>query len=99
MLKLQRQQKGKYRALRDYLAAVPANVVTLSFAQVEAVLEANLPPSARLPGWWANYPGHSQAQAWLSAGWVVSSMDRRRQVVTFGRQGESDPKPPAPREP
>jgi len=40
----------KYQPLADYLAAHPADEVTLTFAQIEAILGAPLPSSAYLRG-------------------------------------------------
>jgi len=65
----------KYDPLRRHLAGLPPEVaeVTLTFAEIEAVLGAPLPASARLGSFWANAPslwgGTSQARAWRAAGW------------------------------
>ncbi len=60
--------------------------LTLPFEHIEAILERNLPDSARkYREWWANHEGNSQAQGWLSAGWKVDSVDLMREMVTFIR--------------
>ena len=77
----------KYDPLADYLAALTVDEVTLTFAEIEAIIGAPLPPSARLRTWWANTAGSAQARAWRSAGWRMA----RRQLhsatpaVTFVR--------------
>jgi hypothetical protein len=61
--------------------------VTLSFSDVEGILGAILPPSARQHrSWWANDSvGHVQSQQWLDAGWRVSYLNLSEQHVTFTR--------------
>jgi hypothetical protein len=67
------------RPLADYEAE-------LSFSQIEELIGRRLPPSARLhQAWWANSDSHSQARAWLEAGWTVSSFDLDREQVVFVR--------------
>lgn len=62
---------GKYTALNRYLSDLPADLqqVTLTYSQIEEILEASLPPSSRSRAavWWAN-GGHPQAYAWMDAG-------------------------------
>jgi hypothetical protein len=79
---------GKYQPLADWLARQPADVVTLPFAQVEALLGAALPPTARAgTGWWRNDPRHAHARLWLAAGWEVATVDRLAHVVVYRRVG------------
>jgi hypothetical protein len=67
------------RPLADYEAE-------LSFSEIEELIGRRLPPSARLyQAWWANSDSHSQARAWLEAGWTVSSFDLGRERVVFVR--------------
>lgn len=82
---------GKYGPLGRFLQATPAGILayTFSFFQVEQILGANLPTSARkYREWWANERtpgGHVQAQAWLSAGWEVESVSLESEWVRFRR--------------
>ena len=92
-----RYQPRKYDPLTRYLAALTTDEVTLTFGEIEAILGAPLPRSARLREWWANSAGSTWARAWLSAGWRVE----RRQLwgdspaVTFVRaRRESRDSPP-----
>lgn len=61
-----------YEPLRQRLVRAEQPRVTMSFAEIEAVLGRRLPPSARdskiKRQWWANTDTHSQAKAWLDAG-------------------------------
>ena len=79
----------KYQPLADHLAAQSADEVTLSFAQIEAILRATLPATAYLRFWWTNTSvAHPQVRAWRQAGWEVASLVRRdgEWVATFRRR-------------
>ena len=65
----------------------PAHALT--FPEVEAILARPLPAAAHTGRrwWWTNAPGHSQADyGWLGTGWLIASVDRRRQMVTFRQE-------------
>lgn len=76
-----RSNRGsKYDPLRSYLSARSDVRVTMSFLQIERVIQAKLPRAARrYPSWWANDTSgnHTQCRAWTEAG-------RRTSNVTFG---------------
>ena len=84
----------KYEPLEIYLLDFPttANEVSLTFKQVEEIIGASLPASARTyREWWANEgvnTTHSQAKAWFNAGFVVDSVhqDGDNARVTFKRR-------------
>jgi len=82
---------GKYTPLYDYLMRLDPQTVecTLTFQQVETIIDAKLPPSAhRHREWWSNErapTSHVQATAWLSAGWEVDTIDQQRGWVRFRR--------------
>ena len=82
---------AKYDPLRTFLSAQPGHDTTLSFVQIEQVIGAPLPPSARAyPMWWSNETGrerHVQAEAWLRSGWRVQEVKFHEQIVTFRRVG------------
>ena len=69
--------RTKYEPLELHLRKVPAATreVTLSFAEIERILGAPLPASAKSHrAWWGNQKDSKtrpQAHAWLSAGVVV----------------------------
>lgn len=81
---------SKYDPLRDYLKklSLAQNEITLSFQQINKILEAELPKSAyQYNAWWANEVNgpHVQAHAWQDAGWKVDSVDFNRKRVSFVR--------------
>jgi predicted nucleic acid-binding protein len=79
-----RRTTGKYSPLEHFLRRSRMMTVTLSYAQIEKILESRLPPSAhKHKPWWAN-GGHSQANSWLNAGWKVDSVSLGKSV-TFKR--------------
>lgn len=78
---------SKYAALFAHLAESNAQEVTLSFAEIEAILDAELPATARRQrGWWSNRgSGGVQAAAWMGAGYHVSKLDLAAKKVTFAK--------------
>lgn len=71
---------GKYTPLEQYLLDLPASQkeVTLSFEQIERILNDKLPPSAyQYQAWWANQRkgSHVEAFAWMDAGWLVDTVN------------------------
>lgn len=81
---------GKYHPLQDYLGAAPAPLLRLTFAQIERILGASLPESARRhAAWWANerVGTHSHARAWLDAGYRTQRLDLNAGTVEFTRTG------------
>jgi DNA-binding XRE family transcriptional regulator len=61
----------------------------LTFAAIETMLGAPLPPSARRQRiWWSNRSrGAVQATAWMNAGYHVKSVDLTVEQVTFYKPG------------
>lgn len=79
---------GKYDPLRAYLATMPGEEVCYTFAEIEAIIGAPLPPTAlRHTAWWANSCrfDHPQAQAWMAGGWTAG-VDLDNTCVTFYRR-------------
>jgi hypothetical protein len=66
-----------YEPLEKFLIHAPKDEhkITLSFEQIEMILNKKLPQSARTDmSWWANqeeYRNHPQVNAWMSAGFEV----------------------------
>ena len=75
---------SKYFPLNEYLAQQPdAGLIELTFAEVEAILDSRLPPSAKSTrAWWANGAA-PHAQAWQQAGWLVDDVDFEGEAVVF----------------
>ena len=78
---------SKYQPLAVYLAAQPGDTVTLTFAEVEAVIGAPLPPSADVyHSWWSSTLSYRpQVRAWRGVGWRVQHVALRTHTVTFAR--------------
>ncbi len=84
----------KYEPLSRYLENAQ-DIEALSFAEIERILGAPLPASARKhEAWWSNNPrGHVNAQAWLAAGYRTERVDLRGEAVVF-RKVDQPPRHP-----
>ena len=75
---------SKYEKLSEYLRGLPADTreVTLSFKQIESILDNALPKSAiDYRQWWANQldsKNRPQAHAWMGAGFKVSNVQLKK---------------------
>ncbi len=77
---------GEYYGLQQYLEEQSdLKRLRLTFKDIERILGSNLTESARKHrSWWANdYSTHSQAAAWLKAGWLVEDVDIAAEEVSF----------------
>ncbi len=81
---------SKYGPLMKYLAAQPGDRVTLTLAEIEAVIGAPLPAGARRRDWWTSRPSRTALRPVVqAAGWriVLDGFWGREPVVTFVRNG------------
>lgn len=83
---------GKYTPLENYLRDLPKSQseVTLRFAQIEKILQSQLPSSAYEDRrWWDHETeaNHISKRAWANAGWQVGKLDVTKQRVQFVRVG------------
>lgn len=79
-----RKPSGKYDGLKTFLKQSKGDRIKLSFSEIEEKMKDKLPGSAyRLRPWWGNDFSHSQARAWLHAGWEVSGVDLANRLITF----------------
>ncbi len=81
---------AKYDPLLRYLRRQSGSEVVLTFSEIENLLVALLPKSARRREWWANETSeltrHVQCRAWTEAGYqAFPSIDYDR--VTFRKPG------------
>lgn len=79
---------GKYEPLGDHLRAMRDDRWNASFDEIEHILGFRLPNSAREHrAWWSNQSGgnHSQAAAWVKAGWETREVDQKRERIRFER--------------
>ena len=80
----------KYEPFLQYLVKSDQVLITLSFAQVEEILDAPLPPSAhRYSAWWANEVSgsHTQSNAWMDAGYHTENLNLNARTVSFRKIG------------
>lgn len=81
-----------YQRLRRHLEALKQNEWPATFDQIEKVIGADLPPSARKhQAWWSNTTSHSHAQAWVKAGWITRKVNLANQSVVFERKPHGSP--------
>ncbi|MFP4413957.1 helix-turn-helix domain-containing protein [Coleofasciculus sp.] len=76
---------SKYQPLLEFLRDSNQDEVTLSFAEIEALINNILPDSARTKrAWWSNRSkGALQASAWMEAGYRAEDIDLEQERVTF----------------
>jgi hypothetical protein len=76
-----------YEPLEKYLFQQKGASVAMTFAEIERVIGSKLPPSAHKRNeWWSNNAtNHSQAKAWLNAGFETANLDRKAKKVVFRR--------------
>ncbi|WP_250537038.1 HNH endonuclease [Caballeronia sp. AZ10_KS36] len=83
---------SKYSALSEHLARLEGSYVSLTFEEIERVIDAPLPASARkFDAWWENEKSgtHKWAHLWRAAGWRRDTVNLKAQVVTFRRSDEA----------
>ena len=89
---------SKYALLGNYLRKQAGSEVRMTFAQIERVTGAKLPPSAhRHRAWWSNNP-HSSVitRAWLDAGYRTEQVNIAAGKLLFRRaRTQSAPQPAA----
>ncbi len=80
---------SKYQPIHDHLRRNGQDEITLSLAEIEALIGEKLPPSARTQRiWWGNRRrGSVQATAWMQAGYHVEGLDLVNERVTFRKPG------------
>lgn len=83
------KEGSKYFPLYTYLRELDRDRITLTFSQVEALIDGRLPATALAQrGWWSNRSsGAVQARAWMDAGYHVEEVDLDARTVTLQRPG------------
>ncbi|PMB26349.1 transcriptional regulator [Fischerella thermalis CCMEE 5205] len=81
---------SKYQPLLEYLQRSDCPEITLSFTEIEKLINSTLPNSARKERrWWGNRStGSPQASAWMKAGYVVE-LNLESETVTFRKPTSS----------
>ena len=87
----------KYEPLTDYLHTHRGDACSLSFLDIERIIGCSLPASAREHrSWWGNDRTHTQARAWMQAGFGAEPSSRRIEPVVFRRVGSQPVSPTLP---
>lgn len=74
---------SKYQPLKHFLWSYGQEHINMTFSEIEELLGVKLPQSAyKYNPWWAN-GGHSQAYAWLDAGYRTERINLIEQTVSF----------------
>ncbi len=78
---------GKYNRLGEFLRSQRAKEVPMTFAEIERVIGAKLPPnSPQYPAWWSNNPSNNvMTKVWLAAGFRTEQVDIKGRKVVFRR--------------
>jgi hypothetical protein len=88
----QANMESKYAPIRTYLEKSGANVVPMTFAEVERVLGFKLPASKRYPAWWSNNPTNNvMTRQWLAAGYQSENVNVKDGKLDFRRTARVDP--------
>jgi len=85
----------KYSPLSRYLTRRQLSTIytTLTFAEIERIIEDKLPTSAlQHRHWWTNASSQVQAKAWLKAGWMVHDINLDERNVVFKRARKTETK-------
>jgi hypothetical protein len=87
---------SKYQNLGSYLSNQPFNEVPMSFAEIEKVIDAKLPPKAQLHrAWWSNSPSNNvMTKVWLDAGFRSEQVDMAGRKLVFRRIKPAHREPP-----
>ncbi len=87
---------SKYTPLADFLRSRGADEVPMTFAEIEQIIGAKLPPSSRYRAWWSNNDFNSvMTKAWLDAGFQSEQVDMKARKLIFRRVGKRKRAKPA----
>lgn len=98
---------SKYYRLKEFLAGRGEDHVPMTFADIEKVLEFQLPASKQYPAWWSNNPSNNpMTKEWLEAGYETESVNTASGKLVFrrvrsrgkGSGGSSSSAPSSPRQ-
>ena len=85
------QLMSKYTPLKQFLLSSDQDRLSIKFSGLERILDSILPKSAFIyDAWWTN-GGHSHAQAWLDAEYLVEKVDFKEKTVCFSKSSIKKP--------
>ena len=77
---------SKYYRLKEFLADQSRDQVPMTFAEIEKILEFELPASKQYPAWWSNNPSNNpMTREWLDAGYETQSVNTASGKLVFRR--------------
>jgi hypothetical protein len=83
---------SKYAPLAQLLADSGAEVIEMTFAEIDRVVPGGLPESAYgYRTWWTVHVGNSaqSRHGWISVGYRVCRVDLTERLVTFAKTAET----------
>ena len=86
---------GKYEPLSEFLRKQASDEVRISFAQIERIIGAKLPPKAQHHrAWWSNNSTNNvMTKAWLAAGFKSADVNIERRTLVFQKIGRAPASP------
>ena len=76
----------KYEPLGKFLSAQSRERIPMTFAEIERLLNARLPPSKQNRAWWSNNPNNNvMTRQWLKAGYETEAVDIAGEKLVFKR--------------
>lgn len=86
--------ESRYVPFADWLNSQPGKIaqVTLTFSEIEKIIDGSLPASARTHrSWWANDThSHPHSRMWLEIGWRRTRLNITKEEVSFTRIQERE---------
>ncbi|MGI9392249.1 MAG: DUF7662 domain-containing protein [Parvibaculales bacterium] len=82
---------SKYTSLQQHLETLNQQEIPLSFSEIEKIISASLPSSARrYRPWWSNNPFNNvMTHAWLKAGYRTAQVDMEGEKLIFRKDKAS----------
>lgn len=79
--------RWKYYKLKLYFADCRAASVTLTFKEIEKIIGADLPASARKRSewWYPRFQTNRIAEAWVTEGYTIKKIDTEKEKITLHR--------------
>jgi hypothetical protein len=86
---------GKYEPLGQFLRKQKRNSVSMTFAEIEALLGDKLPKSSKTHrAWWSNNPSNNvMTREWLEAGYETKNVDLAGERLVFQKVEAASSKP------
>lgn len=77
------KKHNKYELLGKKLLELNKKEITLSYSEIEKVIDDKLPEKVKKLFWWDKEIISSQSKAWRDSGYIVNNYDNEKETVTF----------------